>query len=645
MDGVETAGCGHPGMPMGMADVAHVLWSEFLSLDPTDPEWIGRDRFVLSGGHGSMLLYSLLHLSGFDLSLDDIKNFRQLGSKTPGHPENFETVGVETTTGPLGQGIGNAVGMALAEAHLCARFPAAKDVLGHDTYVMAGDGDLQEGLSAEACSLGGHLNLGRLILLYDDNKISIDGATDLSFSEDVCARYTAYGWHTSAIDGHDHAAIRSAIAAAKAQDKPALIACRTIIGKNAPNKANTSGVHGSKLGTEELAATKEAMGWPQDAFLVPDATKARWKARREEWSAARKTWDEAWAKLDGETSKTITSWFSGDAPDLSSVAWPTFEAGSKMATRASSGKVLQAIAAAVPNLVGGSADLTPSNKTFIAEGGGDFSAENYAGRNVRFGIREHAMASLMNGMSLHGGLIPYGGTFLVFTDYCRPSIRLAALMGIRAIYVMTHDSIFLGEDGPTHQAVEHVMSLRAIPKLRVIRPGDATETALAWRMALEYQGPTILSLTRQGVPTIDRSTFSADGALRGGYVAWESGGDPELLLIATGSELQLALDVGQTLAKDDAKSVRVVSLPCWKVFEEQDEAYRDSVLPPKCGARVSMEAGVTLGWDRYTGFMGLKIGVDSFGASAPAAELATKYGLSTEQVLEKVRGYLAASIG
>lgn len=648
MDAVQAANSGHPGMPMGTADLAHVLWTRALRLDPEDPRWIGRDRFVLSAGHGSMLLYSLLHLAGFDLPLEELKRFRQLGSRTPGHPENFETPGVETTTGPLGQGISNAVGMALAERHLCARFPAAADLLAHRTYVLASDGDLMEGVSAEACSLAGHLGLGKLVVLWDDNHISIDGSTDLAFTEDVLARFAAYGWRTTRVDGHDQQAVAAALdEAQRTTDRPWLIACRTIIGKGSPHKADTAGVHGSPLGVEELEATKKAMGWPLDPFLVPDAVRTRWAQRREEWKSARAAWDSGWERLRGEhpeTAAAVEGWFSGEAPDLDAAEWPRFEPGSKIATRAASGKVLNALARAVPNLIGGSADLTGSNKTNI-DGEGILSREDYAPRNLRFGVREHAMGAILNGMALHGALIPYGGTFLVFSDYCRPSLRLAALMSLRTVWVMTHDSIFLGEDGPTHQPVEHLAALRAIPGLRVIRPGDANETAVAWRMALEHRGPTVLSLTRQGLPTLDRSeTADAEEAMRGGYVLWERGGAPEALLIASGSELHVALDVARTLHREDGRAVRVVSLPCWEVFEEQDAEYRDRVLPPACGARVSLEAAATFGWERYTGPLGLRLGLDRFGASAPAGALAEHFGLAPGQVLDRVRSYLARTL-
>ena len=641
MDGVEKAGCGHPGMPMGMADAAHLVWSEFLRLDPQDPKWIARDRFVLSAGHGSMLLYGLLHLSGFPLTLDDLKDFRQLGSKTPGHPENFETVGVETTTGPLGQGISNGVGMALAAAHLGARFPEAAELFRHRTYVIAGDGDLMEGVASEACSLAGHLRLRDLVVLWDDNEITIDGATDLSFGEDVLARFKAYGWSTERVDGHDPAALREALQRAQTSESPSLIACKTTIGKGSPNKAGTSGVHGSKLGADELKLTKDALGWPQEAFLIPDAVKARWQARREAWSAARAEWSAAWEALaaTSEAPKTLASWFEGGI-DLSTVSWPEFEAGKSIATRASSGKVLNALAAQVPNLVGGSADLTGSNKTHI-DGSPIFSANDYAGRNLRFGVREHAMGSIMNGMALHGALIPYGGTFMVFSDYCRPAMRLSALMGTRVVYVMTHDSVFLGEDGPTHQPVEHVASLRAIPGMRVFRPGDANEVAECWRLSLELEGPSTLSLTRQGLPTLDRSVYaSAKGCAQGAYTLWESGGAPELILLATGSEVQLALDVAHQLASEDKLAVRVVSVPCWELFFEQDEAVRESVLPAACGARVSIEAGVTFGWQSLTGSCGLALGIDRFGASAPDTDLAELFGLTPAKVSARVRRYL-----
>ncbi|MCW8139386.1 MAG: transketolase, partial [Planctomycetota bacterium] len=638
MDAVQKADSGHPGMPMGMADAAHLLWTEFLRLDPREPRWLGRDRFVLSAGHGSMLLYGLMHLAGFEeLTLDELKRFRQLHSKTPGHPESFVTAGVETTTGPLGQGFANAVGMAMAERHLVTRFPEAADVLAQRTFVICGDGDLMEGISSEAASMAGHLGLSRLVVLYDDNEISIDGSTALAFSEDVLRRFEGHGWRTERVDGHDRGAVRRAIEAALAQDaRPSLIACRTVIGKHAPNKAGTAKAHGEPLGDKELAATKAAMGWPPEPFLVPGAVRERWARRQAEWRAARARWDDAWKALERahpQTATTLRRWSSGAAPDLSGVKWPAFKPGEKDATRGSSGKVLQALCEGVPNLIGGSADLTPSTKTYLNAGGGDFERGNYAGRNLRFGVREHAMGAVMNGMALHGLLIPFGATFLTFTDYARPAMRLGALMGTRTVYVMTHDSIFLGEDGPTHQPVEHLMAMRVIPGMRLIRPADANETALAWRMALEHEGPTVLALTRQNLPVLDRAEHGdAAGALRGGYVLWERGGqEPQVVLVATGSEVHVALDVARALHQDDGRAVRVVSLPCWEVFEEQEPAYREAVLPPACGARVSIEAGVTFGWERYTGELGLRIGVDRFGASAPASTLAEHFGLSPGQ--------------
>jgi len=642
MDAVQKANSGHPGMPMGMADVAHVLWSRFLNLDPQDPTWIARDRFVLSAGHGSMLLYGLLHLSGHDMPMEQLQNFRQLGSTTPGHPENTHTPGVETTTGPLGQGVGNAVGMALAERHLCARFPQAADALGHRTFAIAGDGCLMEGVASEAASLAGHLGLGKLIVLYDDNSITIDGGTEIAFSEDVLARFEAYGWRTDRVDGHDQAAVQAAIEAACAQeDKPTLISCKTVIGKGSPNKAGTSGSHGSPLGADEIKLTKEGMGWPQDPFLVPPAVRQRWSERQDQWREARSAWDAAWSKLPTAERGQLERWFKGEV-DLSGVAWPAFEVGKGVATRAASGKVLNALAKVVPNLIGGSADLAGSNKTDLA-GEADFARGAYQGRNVRFGVREHAMGAMVNGMALHGGVIPYAATFLVFTDYCRPSIRLSALMHQRVIWVMTHDSIFLGEDGPTHQPVEHLMALRTIPGLRVLRPADANETAESWRLALEDDGPTVLSLTRQGLPTLDRSECApVEAARKGGYVLWESdpGSAPQAILIASGSEVPVALEVARTLKAEDGIPTRVVSLMCWKLFDAQPAEYRDEVLPGRCGARISIEAGVTFGWERYTGDMGIRIGIDSFGASAPAEVLAEHFGLSAGKVLERARGYL-----
>ena len=649
MDGVQKANSGHPGMPMGMADAAHALWTRFLRQDPRDPGWIGRDRFVLSAGHGSMLIYGLLHLAGFDLPMEELQRFRQLGSKTPGHPEYGHTPGVETTTGPLGQGFGNAVGMALAERHLVARFPEAAAVLAHHTWVIASDGDLMEGVAAEAASLAGHLGLGRLIVLWDDNHISIDGVTELAFTEDVLARFQAYGWRTERVDGHNRAAVTRALEAARAQSdqaeaRPTLIACRTTIGKGSPGRQNTSKAHGEPLGPKEVEATKAALGWPSQPFLVPSAVRTRWAARQAEWRAERARWDAAWKALEQAhpaTAASIRRWFSAE-PDLSQVAWPEFAAGTSLATRAAGGKVMQALAKGVPNLIGGSADLTPSTKTFL-EGDPVCRRGAWQGRNLHFGVREHGMGALMNGIALHGGLVPFGATFLIFSDYCRPSIRLSALMSVKTVWVMTHDSVYLGEDGPTHQPVEQLMALRAIPGLTVLRPADANETAVAWRLALERPGPALLALTRQNLPTLDRTRCApAADALRGGYVLWDSapGTTPQVILIATGSEVHVALEAARTLSEEDGVSARVVSLTSWEVFEDQDEAWREQVLPARCGARVSLEAGRTFGWERYTGDLGLRIGVDRFGASAPDTDLAEELGLSTPRVLERVRAYL-----
>ena len=645
MDGVQKANSGHPGMPMGMADVAHLVWSRYLALDPQDPRWLGRDRFVLSAGHGSMLLYGLLHLAGFDLPMSELMRFRQLDSKTPGHPEAGHTPGVETTTGPLGQGFGNSVGMALAERHLVARFPEAAGLLAQRTFVIASDGDLMEGVASEAASLAGHLGLSRLVVLWDDNHISIDGATELAFGEDVLQRFQAYGWRTERVDGHDPAAVARAIDAALAQDqRPSLIACRTTIGKHAPTRQNTSKAHGEPLGAKELEATKTAMGWPQEAFLVPRAVRERWARRQAEWRAARQKWDAGWAALERshpETARALRRWFAGEL-DLSKVEWPAFAAGTSLATRVAGGKVMQALAKAVPNLLGGSADLTPSTKTWL-DGLPLVKKGEWGGRNLHFGVREHGMGALLNGMALHGGLVPFGATFLVFSDYCRPSIRLSALIGLKVVWVMTHDSVYLGEDGPTHQPVEHLMALRAIPGLTVLRPGDAAETSEAWRLALSRPGPALLALTRQNLPTLDRTVCApASLAQRGGYVLWESapGETPQLILVATGSELHVALEAAQGLAREDGLAVRVVSLPSWEVFEAQDETWREEVLPGRCGARVSLEAGVTFGWERYTGDLGLRIGIDRFGASAPDTDLAQAFGLTVPQVQARVRAYL-----
>lgn len=631
MDAVQKANIGHPGMPMGMADVAVVLWTQFLKHNPQDPKWFDRDRFVLSAGHGSMLLYSLLHLSGYDLPMAELMQFRQWGSATPGHPEYGHTPGVETTTGPLGQGITNAIGMALAEKWLAARFnQPGFDLVDHYTYVIASDGDLMEGISAEASSLAGHLGLSKLIVLYDDNGITIDGRTNLTFSEDVLARYAAYGWHTTRIDGHDPLAVIAAIQEAQATDQPAIIACRTHIGYGSPNRQDTAKAHGEPLGEEEIRLTKEALGWPlEPLFYVPDEVPAFLAGN----GIAQVAWEELWGryqKAHPELAATFQQAINGDLPTNWGEIMPTFEVGKALATRASSGMVLNAIAPHVPYLLGGSADLTGSNNTAL-KGETPLSRDDFSGRYIHYGIREHGMGGMMNGMALHGGVRPYGGTFLVFSDYMRGSVRLAALMGLPVIYVFTHDSIGLGEDGPTHQPIEQLMSLRAIPGLTVIRPCDAVEAAEAWQIALENKsGPTALILTRQPVPTLNHVQSQITGSVaQGAYVIKRPTRQPQVLLLATGSEVAIALEAEKLLAEQRV-SAQVVSMPSWELFAAQPDVYRNTVLPPHIKARVSIEAGVTLGWERHIGDNGKAIGLNRFGASAPYKTIYEKLGLTAE---------------
>ncbi len=631
MDAVQKANIGHPGMPMGMADVAVVLWTQFLKHNPQDPKWFDRDRFVLSAGHGSMLLYSLLHLSGYDLPMAELMQFRQWGSATPGHPEYGHTPGVETTTGPLGQGITNAIGMALAEKWLAARFnQPGFDLVDHYTYVIASDGDLMEGISAEASSLAGHLGLSKLIVLYDDNGITIDGRTNLTFSEDVLARYAAYGWHTTLIDGHDPLAVIAAIQEAQATDQPAIIACRTHIGYGSPNRQDTAKAHGEPLGEEEIRLTKEALGWPlEPLFYVPDEVPAFLAGN----GIAQVAWEELWGryqKAHPELAATFQQAINGDLPTNWGEIMPTFEVGKALATRASSGMVLNAIAPHVPYLLGGSADLTGSNNTAL-KGETPLSRDDFSGRYIHYGIREHGMGGMMNGMALHGGVRPYGGTFLVFSDYMRGSVRLAALMGLPVIYVFTHDSIGLGEDGPTHQPIEQLMSLRAIPGLTVIRPCDAVEAAEAWQIALENKsGPTALILTRQPVPTLNHVQSQITGSVaQGAYVIKRPTRQPQVLLLATGSEVAIALEAEKLLAEQRV-SAQVVSMPSWELFAAQPDVYRNTVLPPHIKARVSIEAGVTLGWERHIGDNGKAIGLNRFGASAPYKTIYEKLGLTAE---------------
>ncbi len=643
-DCVEKANSGHPGMPMGAATVAYVLWTRFLKHNPANPDWPDRDRFVLSAGHGSMLLYSLLHLTGYDLSLEELKNFRQWGSKTPGHPESHITRGIETTTGPLGQGFANGVGMAIVERFLAAHFNRpGHDIVDHYIYGIVSDGDLMEGVSHEAASLAGHLKLGNITYFYDDNHISIDGSTDLAFTENRVDRFKAYGWHVQTVeDGNDIDAIEEAIRAAqKEKDRPSLISVRTHIGYGSPNKQDTASAHGEPLGAEEIKLTKENLGWPlEPQFLIPEEALKHFrqalekgKAWEEEWT----DWFEAYEKAHPELAAECQRWMSGQLPDGWEKEIPSFPADPKgVATRVTSGTVLNAVAPILPNLIGGSADLAPSNKTFV-KGGEVFQVGQYDGRNFHFGVREHGMGSILNGMALHGGVIPYGGTFLIFSDYMRPPIRLAAMMGLKVIYIFTHDSIGLGEDGPTHQPIEQLAALRAIPNLTVLRPCDANETAEAWRFALQHkEGPVALALTRQGLPILDRKTYaSADGLHRGGYVLSDDGDKrPDIILMASGSEVHIAIEAGDKLAGKGV-SVRVVSMPSWELFDKQTEGYRDQVLPPEIKARIAIEAGVTQGWHRYLGNKAAAVGIDHFGASAPYKILYEKFGITADRVVEK----------
>jgi len=641
IDGVQKANSGHPGMPMGMADAAYVLWTQFLRHNPKNPDWFNRDRFILSAGHGSMLLYSLLHLTGYDLPLDQLKQFRQWNSLTPGHPEHGLTPGVETTTGPLGQGFANGVGMAIAEAFMAATFNRdGHQIVDHYIYAIVSDGDLMEGISHEAASMAGHMKLGKIIYLYDDNHISIDGSTDLAFTEDRMKRFEAYHWHTQQIDGHDRAAVAEAIKAAQAvTDKPSIIACRTTIGFGSPHKANTAGVHGSPLGEEEVKLTKAAYGWDYDEpFYIPDEALAHFReaiGAGAEWEADWKKTLQAYEQALPQEAKTFRGALSGELPEGWDDGLPVFPADAKgMATRAASGKTLNAIAPALPTLIGGSADLAPSNNTMLKDYS-VFDPSNNAGRNFHFGVREHAMVGALNGMALHGGVIPYGGTFLVFSDYCRPSIRLAALSHIPITLVFTHDSIGLGEDGPTHQPVEHLAALRAIPHLTVIRPADANETAQAWKVSLEKSdGPVALILTRQSLPVYDRSQMGdAANLSKGAYVLLDTDRIyPDVLLIATGSEVQFAVEAHAKLAEQGI-GAHVISMPSWELFEEQSDEYKEFVLPSSVKARVAIEAGISMGWQKYVGPQGTIIGLDRFGASAPYKEIYEHLGFTTDNVV------------
>ncbi len=643
MDAVEKAKSGHPGAPMGLAAAAYVLWTRYLRHNPANPHWPDRDRFVLSAGHASMLLYSLLHLTGYDLSLDEIKNFRQWGSITPGHPEYGHTPGVETTTGPLGQGFANAVGMAMAERHLAARFPTDDGpIVDHYTYVMCGDGDLMEGISAEAASLAGHLGLGRLIVLYDDNQISIEGSTDITFTEDVRQRFEACHWHVQKVeDGNDIEAITAAIEAARAEaNRPSIIMLRTQIAFGSPNKQGTADAHGAPLGETEVCLTKQCLGCPDDIFFcVHPEVATRFEGCLKRGQALEAEWHQRLDDFRRRQPKAAEQWdafMQGRRPSDWASCLPEFtpEDG-PIATRAASGTVLNAVAAQMTNLIGGSADLAPSNKTFLT-GSPEFQKSTYAGRNVRFGVREHAMTAIMSGMLLHGGLRPYGGTFLVFADYMRPAIRLAALMGLPVIYVLTHDSIAVGEDGPTHQPVEHLTSLRAIPGLTVIRPADATETAEAWRQAIESEDhPVALVLTRQKLPVLDRRKMpAADHLAQGAYVLVDTDGKPDIILIASGSEVHLAVEAAAVLGQKGV-GARVVSMPSWELFEAAPAAYREEVLPSEATVRLAVEAGLPMGWERYVLGSDRVVGVTTFGASAPGPVIQAQYGFTVTNVVER----------
>lgn len=651
-DAVQQANSGHPGLPMGTAAIGYTLFTRHLRYNPTNPQWPNRDRFILSGGHGSMLLYSLLHLTGYGISLDEIKHFRQWGSITPGHPEYGLTPGIETTTGPLGQGFATGVGMAIAEAHLAAEFNRPNyDLVDHYTYAIVTDGDLMEGVASEAASLAGHLRLGKLIYLYDDNHISIDGSTDLAFTENRAARFDAYGWQiVDVADGNDVAEIDQAIQLAKQDPRPSLIICRTVIGYGLPTRQGTSKAHGEAPGEEELQNAKKNLGWPlEPKFYIPDDVLAHFRQAVQrgagleaEWQQCLERYRQGNPELAGEFERRM----AGELPEGWEESLPDFPADPKgMATRASSGKIINALAKKLPELIGGSADLAPSNNTWI-DGSEDFQPQHPAGRNFHFGVREHAMGSIINGIALHKGLIPYGGTFLVFSDYMRPAIRLSALSDIPSIWIFTHDSIALGEDGPTHQPVEHLAALRAIPNLVVIRPADANETREAWKVAIHNRNrPTALVLSRQALPTLDRNPVNpAEGLAKGAYVLADlGGGRPQLLLMATGSEVSLIVEAGYQLTAEGI-NVRLVSFPSWELFQQQDTAYQDSVLPPTVTQRMAVEAGISQGWERWVGCEGKVVSIDKFGASAPGKVVLEKYGFTTDQIVRQAKQLLGISL-
>ncbi len=644
-DAVQQANSGHPGLPMGAAAIAYTLWTRHLRHNPRNPHWPARDRFILSGGHGSMLLYSLLFLSGYDLSLEELKSFRQWGSRTPGHPEYGLTPGVEVTTGPLGQGFSNGVGMAIAASHLEANFNRdGHDLFPQYIYAIVTDGDLMEGVASEAASLAGHLSLGRLIYLYDDNRISIDGSTDLAFTEDRGKRFEAYGWHVQIVaDGNDVDAVSQAIEAAKNDPRPSLLICRTHIGYGLPTRQDTEKAHGEPPGEAELLGAKQNLAWPeQPRFFIPQDVLEHFRQAVPNGEKLESQWQrefESYRKQFPEQGEELERRWKGILPENWSKGLPEYPADEKgMATRASSGKVLNALAQRIPELIGGSADLAPSNKTWI-DGSPDFQSSTTAGRNFHFGVREHAMGSVVNGMAVHGGVIPYGGTFLVFSDYMRPAIRLSALSHYPSIWVFTHDSIGVGEDGPTHQPVEHLAALRAIPGLVVLRPGDANEVREAWKIAISRRdGPTALVFSRQNAPTLDREIFApAQGVRYGAYVLADLGdGDPELILMASGTELGFTVRAGEILAADGI-NVRLVSFPSWELFEAQDSGYRNSVLPAHIPARLAVEAGIAMGWQKWVGDLGEVVSVERFGASAPYSVVYKEYGLTVESILSRAR--------
>jgi transketolase len=650
VDAVQKANSGHPGMPMGMAPAAYVLWTKHLRYNPAEPQWQGRDRFVLSAGHGSMLLYSLLHLTGYRLSLEELKNFRQWGSKTPGHPERRPELGVEVTTGPLGQGISNAVGMAIAEKFLARYFNRDNfPVIDYMIYVIAGDGDLEEGVSAEACSLAGHLGLNNLIVIYDDNHISIDGETKLSFTEDVAKRYKAYDWNVIIVDGdgNDMITFEKALRRAKREkERPTIIKLRTHIAYGCPNKQDTAGAHGAPLGEDEIKLVKEKFGWdPEKTFYIPEEVSEHMRKAGQKRARAEKTWNKMFEKYAQSHPELAQQFHDGAAGKLGidlDELLPKFEAGSSIATRQASGKVLDAVMPKLPLILGGSADLTPSNNTRFA-GVKDFQKDVRDGRYIRYGVREHAMGAIMNGISVSGLTRAYGGTFFVFSDYMRPAIRMAALSRCPTIFVFTHDSIGVGEDGPTHQAVEQLASLRAIPNLIVFRPADANETAEAWKYTLEHQdGPVALLLTRQGLPVLDQNKYGSAVNLRKGAYVLVGTDKPDVLLLASGSEVSIALCAAEGLAKENIKAA-VISMPCWELFEKQSKEYKDSVLPPAVKARVGIEAGVELGWGKWLGDKGIFIGMSSFGASAPYKICFEKFGITVEKTIEAAKKSMASS--